>query len=67
MVSQAIDTCIFQFIVWAPTVGLAEALKLGCFKYAFKLVIAVMDTPFIYWARAWDVAGKDWNETEPAL
>jgi uncharacterized integral membrane protein (TIGR00697 family) len=64
LVSQAIDTLIFQFIVWAPKVGLEEAIKLGCFKYAFKFVIAVVDTPFIYWARSWRMDEKDWSEKE---
>lgn len=64
MVSQAIDTLIFQFIVWAPTIGMNEAIKLGCFKYIFKLVISVMDTPLIYWARTWDTSRRDWSEAD---
>jgi len=67
MVSQAIDTLIFQFIVWAPTIGMTEAIALGCFKYVFKIVIAIMDTPFIYWARTWDVSGRDWHEKEDVV
>jgi uncharacterized PurR-regulated membrane protein YhhQ (DUF165 family) len=31
---------------------LAYALKLGAAKYVFKLIIAFIDTTFIYWARA---------------
>jgi len=29
-------------------------------KYIFKVLIAIIDTPFIYAARAWDVSKKDW-------
>jgi uncharacterized PurR-regulated membrane protein YhhQ (DUF165 family) len=29
-------------------------------KYFFKIIIALVDTPFIYLARDWDVDGKDW-------
>ena len=60
LVSQVIDTLIFTLIVWAAKVGLAEALKLGAFKYIFKFVIAVVDTPFIYWALSWDTTRQDW-------
>lgn len=66
LVSQAIDTLIFTLIVWAPKVGMVEALQLGAFKYVFKFVIAVLDTPFIYWARTWDVRGRDWADAPDA-
>jgi uncharacterized integral membrane protein (TIGR00697 family) len=61
LVSQAIDTAIFGLIVWAPTVGLREAMGIAAFKYIFKFVIAVLDTPFIYWARTWNVRDRDWG------
>jgi uncharacterized integral membrane protein (TIGR00697 family) len=61
LVSQAIDTAIFGLIVWAPKVGLQEALGIAAFKYIFKFVIAVLDTPFIYWARSWNVRDRDWG------
>lgn len=51
MSSQVIDTTIFALVVWAPIVGLRPALALGASKYIFKLVIAIIDTSFIYWAR----------------
>lgn len=51
MTSQVIDTAIFTLVVWAPIVGTPAALRLGFAKYVFKLVIAVVDTGFIYWAR----------------
>ncbi len=32
-------------------VGIRTAMALGFAKYVFKLVIAMIDTAFIYWAR----------------
>jgi len=52
MSSQAIDTVIYSLVAWWGIVDLATALKLGAAKYGFKLIIAMVDTAFIYWARA---------------
>ena len=52
MSSQVIDTAIFSLVVWAPIVGIYNALALGAAKFIFKIVIALIDTIFIYWARA---------------
>ena len=49
--SQVIDTAIFSLVAWWGTVDLVTALKLGAAKYVFKLIIAAIDTVFIYWAR----------------
>jgi uncharacterized integral membrane protein (TIGR00697 family) len=51
MCSQVVDTVIFSLVVWWGTVDLATALKLGAAKYLFKLLIAIVDTAFLYWAR----------------
>jgi hypothetical protein len=53
MVSQMIDTLLYSFVVWWGVVDLATAIQLGMVKYVFKLAIAIIDTPFIYWARSW--------------
>ena len=52
MSSQALDTTIYSLVAWWGIVDLVTALKLGAAKYGFKLVIALIDTAFIYWARA---------------
>ena len=49
--SQIIDTTIFSLVVWWGTVDLATALKLGAAKFIFKVVIAAIDTGFLYWAK----------------
>jgi uncharacterized integral membrane protein (TIGR00697 family) len=49
--SQIIDTTIFSLVVWWGTVDLATALKLGAAKFFFKVVIAAIDTGFLYWAK----------------
>jgi hypothetical protein len=54
MTSQTIDTLIYSFVVWWGVVDLQTALQLGLVKYGFKIAIAALDTPFIYWARSWD-------------
>ena len=51
LASQMLDTAIFSLIIWAHEVGIAKALALGFAKFIFKIVIALIDTIFIYWAR----------------
>jgi len=51
MASQLIDTAIYSLVVWWGTVDLRTAIALGAAKYVFKIVIAAIDTIFIYWAR----------------
>ena len=53
MSSQIIDTLIYSLVVWWGVVELSTAIQLGIVKYGFKLAIAAVDTPFIYWARSW--------------
>jgi uncharacterized PurR-regulated membrane protein YhhQ (DUF165 family) len=48
---------LYSLVVWWGTVSLSTAIQLGLAKYVFKLVIAACDTPFIYWARRWQVPG----------
>lgn len=52
MSSQILDTLIFSLVAWWGTVDLVTALKLGAAKYLFKIIIALIDTTFIYWARS---------------
>jgi uncharacterized integral membrane protein (TIGR00697 family) len=52
MSSQILDTAIFSLVSWWGVVDLVTALKLGAAKYFFKLLIALIDTSFIYWARS---------------
>jgi len=51
MSSQAIDTLIYALVAWWGVVDLTTALALGAAKYLFKIVIAMIDTVFIYWAK----------------
>lgn len=51
MASQAIDTVIYSLVAWWGIVDLRTALALGAAKYVFKIVIALIDTAFIYWAK----------------
>jgi uncharacterized integral membrane protein (TIGR00697 family) len=62
MSSQALDTLIYSLVVWWGVVDLAVAIQLGMAKYLFKVIIAMVDTPFIYWGRSWELREKDWNE-----
>ena len=51
MSSQALDTVIYSLVAWWGIVDLETALALGAAKYVFKLLIAMIDTAFIYWAK----------------
>ena len=65
MLSQAIDTVIYGVVVWWGVVDFVTAMQLAAAKYLFKIIIALTDTPFLYWARTWDVRSRDWvNEPE---
>jgi len=55
MTSQGLDTVLYALVVWWGVVDLVTAIQLGLAKYVFKVFIAAFDTPFIYWARGWDV------------
>jgi queuosine precursor transporter len=61
MLSQLIDTSIYGLVVWWGIVDLNTAIQLAMAKYVFKVLIALIDTPFIYLARNWDVTKKDWG------
>ena len=54
MTSQLVDTFLYSFVVWWGVVDLQTAIQLGLVKYVFKIGIAAIDTPFIYWARSWE-------------
>lgn len=66
MISQAVDTLLYSFVVWWGVVELDTAMQLGLVKYGFKLAIAAFDTPFIYWARRWDRVGSEQRSDIPA-
>jgi uncharacterized integral membrane protein (TIGR00697 family) len=61
--SQALDTLLYSTIVWGPIVGLWKGIELAFSKYIIKIIIALIDTIFIYWARNWKLVDKDWNES----
>ena len=52
--SQLIDTLIYQF-TWVIAVGMSfqDAFLLAAVKYVFKVLIALIDTIFIYWIFIW--------------
>ena len=54
MTSQLIDTLIYQFTwVFATGMDWSTALMLALTKYVFKVLIAAIDTIFIYWVKKW--------------
>ena len=65
MLSQAIDTLIYGVVVWWGVVDFTTAMQLALAKYFFKVIIALIDTPFIYWARNWNVDKRDWVSNKP--
>ncbi len=52
--SQALDTFLYAFVwVIAGEMSLGVALGIALTKYIFKVIIAFIDTIFIYWVRKW--------------
>ena len=54
--SQLIDTFIYQF-TWVLATGMtfSQAFGLAAIKYVFKVLIALIDTIFIYWVKDWEI------------
>jgi uncharacterized integral membrane protein (TIGR00697 family) len=56
MASQLIDTLIYQFTwVLATDLTFSQAFAISMAKYIIKILIALIDTVFIYWVRNWDI------------
>jgi len=51
LASQVLDTAIFSLVIWWHVVGFRQAIVYGFSKFVFKIIIALVDTIFIYWAR----------------
>ena len=51
MVSQLIDTVIFCSIAFWGVFPTMIFIEIAVTTYLFKLAVAVIDTPFIYWAK----------------
>ena len=52
--SQALDTFLYTFVwVIAGELSLVTAFGIALTKYVFKVIIALIDTIFIYWVRRW--------------
>jgi uncharacterized integral membrane protein (TIGR00697 family) len=56
MASQLIDTLIYQFTwVLATDLTFTQAFAISMAKYIIKILIALIDTAFIYWVRNWEI------------
>ncbi|MDH5738319.1 MAG: queuosine precursor transporter, partial [Gammaproteobacteria bacterium] len=62
MSSQAIDTAVYSLVVWWGIVDLETAIMLGLAKYVLKVLIAIIDTPFIYLGRSMNTTEQDWAD-----
>lgn len=65
LLSQIVDTLIYGLVVWWGIVDFVIAMQLAAAKYVFKFLIAVLDTPFIYWARNWKMPEKGQSGRHP--
>ena len=52
LISQAVDTLIFTTLAFWGTYPTNVFFSILITTYLFKAVVALLDTPFIYWARA---------------
>ncbi len=60
MVSQFIDTMVFNFaglLYLTPRLTLPVVLQIALLSYAAKLILAALDTPFVYLGVAWLTQG----------
>lgn len=53
MVSQAIDSVVFCSIAFIGVFDWNIWVQILLTTYILKLIVAALDTPFIYWARSW--------------
>jgi len=51
--SQLLDTMIYQFVWVLAGMDIKTAFLIAVTKYVFKVIIAIVDTIFIYWVRKW--------------
>tara|TARA_B100001123_G_scaffold79381_1_gene90093 strand:+ start:927 stop:1631 length:705 start_codon:yes stop_codon:yes gene_type:complete len=52
--SQALDTFLYTFVwIIATELSFQAAFGIALTKYVFKVIIALIDTIFIYWVRKW--------------
>lgn len=57
VVSQCIDTAVFTTIAFAGVFTGRMFWEILATTYLFKVIVAALDTPFLYIARAWKDAG----------
>ena len=56
IISQALDTFLYTFVwVVGTELSFLAAFGIALTKYVFKVIIALIDTIFIYWVRKWEV------------
>ena len=56
MASQLIDTLIYQFTwVLATDLTFTQAFAISIATYIIQVLIALIDTIFIYWLRNWEI------------
>tara|TARA_B100001146_G_scaffold163883_1_gene144837 strand:- start:154 stop:858 length:705 start_codon:yes stop_codon:yes gene_type:complete len=54
IISQALDTFLYTFVwVVGTELSFLAAFGIALTKYVFKVIIALIDTIFIYWVRKW--------------
>ena len=56
-VSQLIDSLVFTFIAFFGVYEISVWIQIVLTTYFLKLIVAIMDTPFIYLARYWKEKG----------
>ena len=53
LISQAIDTTMFTILAFGGTMSVGELFAVIWTQYAFKALVALIDTPFCYWGVKW--------------
>lgn len=59
MIAQFVDTVLYTFFAFVGVFGFKEMCEIFLSAYIMKAIVAVFDTPFLYWAKNIHTKGKD--------
>lgn len=58
MIAQFVDTTLYTFFAFVGVFGFKAMLEIFISAYIMKVIVAIFDTPFLYWAKRIHKAGK---------
>lgn len=58
MIAQLVDTTLYTFFAFVGVFSFKAMLEIFISAYIMKVIVAIFDTPFLYWAKRIHKAGK---------